>query len=57
MPQMDGVVFLAKVREYYPETERILLTAFADAEALERGINEASISRFLRRSVGFVCLE
>ncbi|MBC7792707.1 MAG: response regulator [Clostridia bacterium] len=49
MPQMDGVDFLARVRELTPETERILLTAYADEEALERGINDAGISRFLRK--------
>lgn len=49
MPQMDGVDFLARVRELSPDTERILLTAYADEEALERGINDAGISRFLRK--------
>lgn len=49
MPQMDGVDLLAEVRRRSPRTERILLTAFADEEALERGINEAGISRFLRK--------
>ena len=49
MPQMDGVDFLARVREIAPDTERILLTAYADEEALERGINDAGISRFLRK--------
>ncbi|MEZ4270936.1 MAG: ATP-binding protein [Myxococcota bacterium] len=49
MPKMDGVTFLAEVLEHWPETERILLTAYADAEALERGINAARISRFLRK--------
>ncbi len=49
MPHMDGVDFLSQVRERWPETERILLTAFGDEEALERGINDAGISRFLRK--------
>jgi two-component system NtrC family sensor kinase len=49
MPNMDGVDFLSRVRELWPQTERILLTAFADEEALERGINDAGISRFLRK--------
>ena len=49
MPKMDGVEFLAQVRNKWPEAERILLTAYADTEALERGINDASISRFLRK--------
>ncbi|MEM6730712.1 MAG: ATP-binding protein, partial [Myxococcota bacterium] len=49
MPQMDGVDLLSEVRRRSPRSERILLTAFADEEALERGINEAGISRFLRK--------
>ncbi|MEO1481614.1 MAG: ATP-binding protein [Myxococcota bacterium] len=49
MPQMDGVELLAEVRRRCPRSERILLTAFADEDALERGINEAGISRFLRK--------
>jgi two-component system, NtrC family, sensor kinase len=49
MPRIDGVAFLSRVRERWPETERILLTAYADEGALERGINEAGISRFLRK--------
>jgi two-component system, NtrC family, sensor kinase len=49
MPKMDGVEFLVRVRERWPETDRILLTAYADEGALERGINEAGISRFMRK--------
>lgn len=49
MPEMDGVEFLAEVRRRSPRAERVLLTAFADEDALERGINEAGISRFLRK--------
>jgi len=49
MPKVDGVKVLTAVREKSPHTERLLLTAYADSEALERGINEAAISRFLRK--------
>lgn len=49
MPRMDGVEFLVKVREKWPDAERLLLTAYADEGALERGINEAGISRFMRK--------
>ncbi len=49
MPGKDGVYFLSQVRERWPDAERILLTAYADEGALERGINEAGISRFLRK--------
>lgn len=49
MPHMDGVELLAEVRRRSPKSERVLLTAFADEDALARGINEAGISRFLRK--------
>ncbi len=49
MPKMDGVQLLVHVRARWPQTERLLLTAFADESALERGINEAGISRFMRK--------
>ncbi len=49
MPGMNGVDFLARMRERHPNTERILLTANADQEAMEKGINTAGISRFLRK--------
>ena len=49
MPGMDGVQFLAEVRATWPHTERILLTACADEDALERGINDAGVHRLLRK--------
>jgi signal transduction histidine kinase len=49
MPGTDGVQFLAHVRSKWPHTERILLTAGADEEALERGINEAGVHRLMRK--------
>lgn len=49
MPKIDGVELLVRVREKWPETERVLLTAYADEGALERGINDAGISRFMRK--------
>jgi two-component system, NtrC family, sensor kinase len=49
MPGMDGIEFLAQVRQRHPDVERVLLTAYADIDALERGINDAGIGRFLRK--------
>ncbi|MBI3178972.1 MAG: response regulator, partial [Deltaproteobacteria bacterium] len=49
MPGMNGVDFLVQIRERQPDAERILLTAHADQEAMEKGINNAGISRFLRK--------
>jgi len=47
MPGMSGVEFLAQSREVAPETVRILLTAFTDADALMASINAANIYHFL----------
>ena len=36
MPGMDGATLLCKLMEEYPDTRRILLSGYADPEALER---------------------
>jgi len=47
MPGMSGTDFLARCRELAPETVRVLLTAFTDAEALMQSINAANIYHFI----------
>lgn len=47
MPGMSGVEFLTRSRRVAPDTVRILLTAFTDADALMTSINAASVYRFL----------
>ncbi len=47
MPGMNGVEFLAQSRAVAPETVRILLTAFTDADALMTSINAAHVYHFL----------
>ncbi|GIX22700.1 MAG: hypothetical protein KatS3mg121_1483 [Gammaproteobacteria bacterium] len=47
MPGMDGAAFLAEVRRLAPDTERILLTGHADAEAAIAAVNEGQIFRYL----------
>jgi thioredoxin reductase (NADPH) len=46
MPKMDGVEFLRKAREIFPEAKRALLTAYADTNAAISAINEAGINYF-----------
>ena len=46
MPEMDGITFLANVRELRPEVPRIILTGYADKENAIKamdlaGVNEA----------------
>ncbi len=47
MPEMTGVEFLGHSMEIYPDTKRVLLTAYADTDAAIRAINEAKIHHYL----------
>ncbi|WP_243370977.1 response regulator [Geotalea sp. SG265] len=46
MPGMDGAVFLALVKEHYPETVRIMLTGHASIDATMNAVNNGEIYRF-----------
>jgi len=47
MPEMDGIKFLAKVKELAPDCVRIMLTGHADLKAAVDAVNEGNIFRFL----------
>src|SRR5215831_7191938 len=49
MPKMTGVEVLSKVRALSPRTVRILLTGYADLDAVEGSINESEVFRFLTK--------
>lgn len=49
MPQMDGAQFLAQVFERWPDTQRILLTGYADAKATIAAINLGHIWRYIAK--------
>src|SRR5438105_3825923 len=49
MPDMTGIQFLEKASLYYPETPRILLTAYADTEVAIKGINEIGLDYYLMK--------
>ncbi len=49
MPQMTGVEVLTRVRILSPRTVRILLTGYADLDAIEGSINEGEVFRFLTK--------
>jgi DNA-binding NtrC family response regulator len=49
MPKMTGVEVLAKVRALSPRTVRILLTGYADLDAVEGSINDSEVFRFLTK--------
>ncbi len=49
MPEMTGVELLATVKEEYPSSMRILLTGYADLDAVEASINESEVFRYLMK--------
>ncbi len=49
MPGMDGVEFLSKVKEIYPETIRLILSGFADAAAMIGAINDGQVYKFIAK--------
>ena len=49
MPEMDGIKFLAKVREIRPEVPRIILTGYADKENAIKAINEVGLFQYIEK--------
>src|SRR5690606_16653313 len=49
MPEMTGVEFLAQVCERHPHTTRIILTGYADGEAMVRAINEGHVYAYVTK--------
>jgi DNA-binding NtrC family response regulator len=49
MPEMDGISFLAKVREAKPEIPRIILTGYADKENAIKAINEVGLYQYIEK--------
>ena len=47
MPDMEGVDFLQKVREIFPEAKQVLLTAYSDIEAAIKAINSVKLDYYL----------
>ena len=49
MPEMDGISFLANVREVKPEVPRIILTGYADKENAIKAINEVGLFHYIEK--------
>lgn len=47
MPHMDGSQFLSAAKQRFPDTVRILLTGYSEAESAIRAVNDGNIFRFL----------
>ena len=51
MPGGNGMSFLVRAREEYPEMQRILVTGYMKPEMLIRRVNEAALFRYLLKPV------
>lgn len=49
MPEMDGISFLARVREIKPEVPRVILTGYADKENAIKAINEVGLFQYIEK--------
>lgn len=49
MPEMDGITFLAKVKNIKPHIPRIILTGYADKENAIKAINEVGLYQYLEK--------
>lgn len=47
MPDGSGVAFLKRVRERWPDTVRLILSGYTEAEDIIAGVNEAGIWQYL----------
>jgi thioredoxin reductase (NADPH) len=49
MPEMQGVDFLEKAKEFFPEAKRVLLTAYSDTDAAIKAINDVQLDYYLMK--------
>ncbi|HXB06500.1 MAG TPA: FAD-dependent oxidoreductase [Puia sp.] len=49
MPEMEGVDFLQKAREFFPDAKRVLLTAYSDTDAAIKAINSVQLDYYLMK--------
>ena len=49
MPDMDGIEFLANVKELQPEATRVLLTGYADKENAIKAINDVGLYQYIEK--------
>ena len=49
MPEMEGVDFLCKAINIFPDAKRVLLTAYSDTEAAIKAINDVQLDYYLMK--------
>lgn len=47
MPEMEGIAFLEKAKEIFPNAKQVLLTAYSDIEAAIKAINNVKLDYYL----------
>jgi len=47
MPEIDGVTFLGKTKDIYPEAKLVLLTAYSDIDVAVKAINNLKLDYYL----------
>lgn len=47
MPEMEGTAFIEKVREFFPDAKKVLLTAYSDIDAAIKAINTLRLDYYL----------
>ncbi|MFZ1517191.1 MAG: FAD-dependent oxidoreductase [Ignavibacteriaceae bacterium] len=47
MPEMEGVIFLEKTKEIYPDAKLVLLTAYSDIDVAIKAINDIKLNFYL----------
>jgi EAL domain-containing protein (putative c-di-GMP-specific phosphodiesterase class I)/ActR/RegA family two-component response regulator len=49
MPEMEGVEFMRLVRDMYPRSVRVLMSAYEDSEAMRQAINVGAVYKFVMK--------
>ena len=49
MPEMEGVAFLELANEIFPDSKKVLLTAYSDIEAAIKAINTVKLDYYLQK--------
>ncbi len=49
MPSMNGVAFLSRMMEIQPDVPRVIISGFADRDAIIAAVNEVQLTRFIEK--------
>ncbi len=53
MPEMDGIELLSRIQDDYPQTLRVIITAFDDYERIVDSLNSGGINHSFKKPVNF----